>query len=360
MGGVRSSCSVTDLRQLTSTEEICRYAPGTDRDVRACGHFTANQAAASGRDDQKMREINPAGVRSSNIYVDIVKAAGPAKGTGASASQFTLHSSQGTALVGVALGMTVGFKLKATADMTPSFVAQGTVTQVDATARTFTVSALSSATVFADGEWNKADCGTPAADCCAGTACQIHFQQNLKAELMDEREVEIGDRIRMLTSLGSWETRTVDSVTYGTGFQVSGFVVSEPYENTVSTTGTTAGTQVIAADGTFTSSVTVTACDDNDFCKVTGVNPTSADGVYKVSSIASPITFDTTYGVPGEQTVQQVYTLTKAHLAYNDGAGTTEAKSCSGRGLCDDSSGECQCFKGYTGVDCSIQNALAV
>merc|ERR1711998_385000 len=33
MGGVRSSCTVTDLRQLTSTEEICRYAPGTDRDV---------------------------------------------------------------------------------------------------------------------------------------------------------------------------------------------------------------------------------------------------------------------------------------------------------------------------------------
>merc|ERR1712022_51223 len=60
MGGVRSSCTVTDLRQLTSTEEICRYAPGTDRDVRACGHFTANQAAATGRDDQKMREINPA------------------------------------------------------------------------------------------------------------------------------------------------------------------------------------------------------------------------------------------------------------------------------------------------------------
>jgi len=102
------------------------------------------------------------------------------------------------------------------------------------------------------------------------------------SRLMDEREVEIGDRIRVITTTGNWNTRTVDSVTYTNG-EVSGFVVSEPYEDT-------------AADKEL----------------------------------------------------------------YNDGAGTTEAKTCSGRGLCDDSSGECQCFKGYSGVDCSQQNALAV
>merc|ERR1711988_1118745 len=197
-------------------------------------------------------------------------------GTGATASQFTLHADNAADIIGVKVGMSVGFKLRATGDLTPSFVAQGIVTQFDITARTSTVSTLSSTTAFVEAEWNKADCS--GADCCTGTNCQIRFTQAAEvAELMDEREVEIGDRIRMLTSLGSWETRTVDSVTYTTGFQVSGFVVSEPYENTVSTTGATANTQVIASDGKFTSgamptqsvnSATVSACNVDDSVKL--------------------------------------------------------------------------------------------
>merc|ERR1711871_917182 len=61
------------------------------------------------------------------------------------------------------------------------------------------------------------------------------------AKLMDEREVEIGDRIRVLTSAGSWQTRTVDSVTYD-NYQVTGFVVSEPYEAGSVSTGSSAST----------------------------------------------------------------------------------------------------------------------
>lgn len=32
---------------------------------------------------------------------------------------------------------------------------------------------------------------------------------------------------------------------------------------------------------------------------------------------------------------------------------------CSNRGLCNKGTGECDCFDGYTGLDCSIQNVLA-
>jgi len=38
--------------------------------------------------------------------------------------------------------------------------------------------------------------------------------------------------------------------------------------------------------------------------------------------------------------------------------GTSEALECSGRGICDGSSGECACFEGYTSDDCSMQTVL--
>merc|ERR1711871_232932 len=59
-------------------------------------------------------------------------------------------------------------------------------------------------------------------------------------------------------------------------------------------------------------------------------------------------------------TVSQPFTAAhraqRIHLNYK---GTTSSAECAGRGLCDGSSAECQCFKGYTGAACQIQNALA-
>merc|ERR1711988_1069866 len=260
-----------------------------------------------GRDDQKMREINPAhNIATSNRVVTIIKDVAPTR----AGSKFTYNTADDTEILGVKVGMAVGFKLRTAAVNAPTtFTAQGIVTQFDSTARTFTVSTYSGSG-YDEANWNANDCTEVggSTDCCASgtTNCQIQFTQAAEvAELMDEREVEIGDRIRMLTSLGSWETRTVDSVTYTTGYQVSGFVVSEPYENTVSTTADTASVTINNANAI---GATNTVCGNGDFCKVTGATVTSSDGL------------------PGQQAAQ-VYTLTKAHLAYNDGAGTTEAKS---------------------------------
>merc|ERR1711871_268145 len=59
-------------------------------------------------------------------------------------------------------------------------------------------------------------------------------------------------------------------------------------------------------------------------------------------------------------TVSQPFTAAhkerRIHLNYK---GTTSSAECSGRGLCDGGSAQCQCFKGYTGAACQIQNALA-
>merc|ERR1711988_1580918 len=59
-------------------------------------------------------------------------------------------------------------------------------------------------------------------------------------------------------------------------------------------------------------------------------------------------------------TVSQPFTA--AHVEkriFLNFKGTTTSAACSGRGLCDGSTAECQCFKGYTGQACQIQNALA-
>ena len=123
---------------------------------------------------------------------------------------------------------------------------------------------------------------------------------------MDSREVEIGDRIRFTepntgtdSAAEVWETRTVDSVTY----------------------------DVKLDTGTGSDKYTL------------------FDGMVHQFTVTEAFSDDM---------------LGSAQAVYNDGSGTMESKVCSGRGLCDESTGECACFAGYTDVDCSVQNALSI
>jgi hypothetical protein len=129
---------------------------------------------------------------------------------------------------------------------------------------------------------------------------------------MDPQEVEIGDRIRvdtddasdMLTK-GTYITHTVDKINY----------------------------EIATVD-------------------------TSAAALTVPGGIAS-FTLNELVSVESTTTGNMVRVGAVDRFVYNDQRGTTENKECSGRGLCDETTGTCSCFKGYTDDDCSRQNSLA-
>merc|ERR1711959_67459 len=137
---------------------------------------------------------------------------------------------------------------------------------------------------------------------------------------MDPQEVEIGDRVRVDTQVaaadcaaggitcGTFITHTVDRIYYS--------IVNTPHATALSDT-------------------TVGGIDKFTLNEIVSVETTTTGNMLTEGGGAD-----------------------KARYVYNDQRGTTENKECSGRGLCDGSSGTCSCFKGYTDDDCSRQNAL--
>merc|ERR1711907_704006 len=142
---------------------------------------------------------------------------------------------------------------------------------------------------------------------------QTNPHTEITVRTMDPQEIEIGDRIRVDTednptnvlTPGTFITHTVDRIYYETTTTED---ASAPKQN--------------GAIEKFT--------------------------LNEIVSIELGLTGNTTKVDNGEP-----------RAIYNDQRGTTENKECSGRGLCDETSGLCQCFKGYTDDDCSRQNALS-
>jgi len=84
---------------------------------------------------------------------------------------------------------------------------------------------------------------------------------------------------------------------------------------------------------------------------VTFTNPGNLEALTVVNSL------DMQTNLPACDTAaSRTFTFTKVTKQYD---GNKEQSECSNRGLCDYDSGLCKCFKGYYGIDCSMQNALA-
>ena len=171
------------------------------------------------------------------------------------------------------------------------------LTNVAATGKLKTISKNADAAGF-DGDQTHSD--------------QTNPHTEITVRTMDPQEIEIGDRIRVDTeasansiSAGTFITHTVDRI----------------YYETATAEDASAPTQI------------------------------GAIAKFTLNEIVSVQT--TTTGNPG------VIANDQTRAVYNDQRGTTENKECSGRGLCDETSGLCQCFKGYTDDDCSRQNALS-
>merc|ERR1712072_187863 len=81
--------------------------------------------------------------------------------------------------------------------------------------------------------------------------------------------------------------------------------------------------------------------------------------VAKVINVATAVvTFDRDIGTSAAGAIYFTKVTASPCTVEETTKGTSELLECSGRGLCDDSTGACECFEGYTDEDCSKQTVL--
>eukprot|EP00943_MAST-04B_sp_MAST-4B-sp1_P009505 g9505.t1 len=373
IGGVRSMCTVTDLRQLTSTQEICHFAEGTDRDVQACGHFHVNQLPIDHRYDQQMREVN----LGFGLYAKEHSIAIPGTASLMSNKDTLVLPNEDISLIKpgmIARIILTHYSAQVNGCQNFGVVARDLIVRsVNSNTIRFTENidqyGLTTDNIQSDNLDGNGGFGG-GVKCCTGApnVCGMVFVS--PPRIMDEREVEIGDRIRLITTTGNWETRTVDSITYAGAdgfmpYQISGFTVSEPYDKDTISKTVTISNCIISNDNKLTKAnhgvQLSNTVQETDWVQMKCNLIFTSDGIYKIKAINNnDIEFDTNFDVPPPIATTQACTLTVFHIMYNDGAGTTEANDCSNRGVCIEKTGECECFKGFYGEDCSQAIAFAL
>merc|ERR1711871_1589027 len=135
------------------------------------------------------------------------------------------------------------------------------------------------------------------------------------------------------------------------------------------TNGGTAGVGVVALNKLTCSAGDCDLFEVNDVVRVhsvmkNGENQPDMDGIHVVKKKAdsNALLFHSIADAGDLSASREQIVLTRLNTfpcsVEETRKGTSESLECSGRGLCDGSSGECACFEGYTSDDCSIQTVL--
>jgi hypothetical protein len=113
--------------------------------------------------------------------------------------------------------------------------------------------------------------------------------------------------------------------------------------------------EIVISDG---SSTATTVQDQNEVFIGDRIRIlTSSTGNYETRTVDS-ITYSSTGEIEKLHMDSDMITAADDQVIYIDSSGTTELSECSNRGMCDESSGVCECFTGYKYDDCSSQDSL--